>query len=99
MPEKGRRATYETILQGTHCTDTEPEITVRTKLADIAQRAGKNKDAKFCSLAHLMNKNTLKESFKRISNTASPGIDKVTKEEYEKNLDDNLADLVSRLKE
>jgi len=41
-------------------------ITVRTKLAGIAQVARKNKDAKFCPLAYLMNKNTLKESFKKI---------------------------------
>jgi hypothetical protein len=35
-------------------------ITVRTKLVSIAQVARRNKEAKFCSLAYLMNKNTLK---------------------------------------
>jgi group II intron reverse transcriptase/maturase len=74
------------------------EITVRTKLASIAQRARENKDAKFCAIAHLMNQNTLKESFKRISSSASPGIDKVTKDGYEKDLDRNIADLHERLK-
>ncbi len=33
--------------------------TVRTKLASIAQRAERDRNAKFCSLAHLMNKGTL----------------------------------------
>ena len=34
-------------------------VTVRTKLVSIAQVARENKDAKFCSLAYLMNRNTL----------------------------------------
>jgi RNA-directed DNA polymerase len=87
-----KQLTRETLLR--HRT----EITVRTKLASIAQRARKDKDAKFCALAHLMNKNTLKEAFRRISNTASPGVDKVTKEEYKKDLDKNITNLQERLK-
>jgi RNA-directed DNA polymerase len=74
-------------------------ITVRTKLESIAQRARLNKDVKFNSLAHLMNKSTLKESFKRISNSASPGVDKVTKEEYSEKLECNITNLLNRLKQ
>jgi hypothetical protein len=55
-------------------------ITVRTKLVSVAQVARRDKEAKFCSLAYLMNKNTLTESFKRLNSSASPGIDKETKE-------------------
>jgi len=61
-------------------------ITVRTKLA------------KFCSLAYLVNSNTLKESFKRLNNTASPGVDKETKENYKVHLDENVGNLLIKLK-
>lgn len=73
-------------------------ITVRTKLASIAQVARKDKDAKFCSLAYLMKLNTLKESFKRLNNTASPCIDKETKESYKVHLDENVSNLLMKLK-
>ncbi|MFL0195754.1 group II intron reverse transcriptase/maturase [Clostridium sp. WILCCON 0269] len=73
-------------------------ITVRTKLASIAQVARRDKDAKFCSLAYLMSSNTLKESLKRLNNTASPGIDKETKESYKVHLDENVSNLLIKLK-
>lgn len=41
-----------------------------------------------------MNKNTLKESFKRLNSTVSPGIDKETKESYETNFNKNLSGLL-----
>lgn len=71
---------------------------VQTKLASIAQRACRDREAKFTSLAHLMNKATLEEAFMRLSGTAAPGIDKETKERYGQNLDENLEDLIKRLK-
>lgn len=50
------------------------------------------------SLIHLVNKETLKEQHrKQISGKAS-GIDKVTKEEYEVNLDANLDNLIVHMK-
>lgn len=72
--------------------------TVRTKLASIAQRAKRDKKAKFCSLAHLMSKGTFREAFRRLSNTAAPGIDGETKKTYQENLEENLNDLLQRLK-
>ena len=72
--------------------------TVRTKLANIAQRAKRDKKVKFCSLAHLMNKGTLHEAFRRLSNTAAPGIDGETKKTYQENLEGNLNNLLQRLK-
>ncbi|MHB8126973.1 MAG: reverse transcriptase domain-containing protein [Desulfitobacteriaceae bacterium] len=73
--------------------------TVRTKLASIAQRAERDKNAKFCSLAHLMNKGTLHEAFRRLSGKAAPGIDGETKKTYQVNLEGNLSNLLKRLKE
>jgi RNA-directed DNA polymerase len=73
-------------------------ITVRTKLASIAQVASRNKKAKFNSLAYLMNKNTLKESFRRLNKSASPGIDNIDKEDYGQKLEENIDNLIKRLK-
>ncbi|MHB8126977.1 MAG: hypothetical protein ACYDEJ_15335 [Desulfitobacteriaceae bacterium] len=72
--------------------------TVRTKLASIVQIAREDGKAKFCSLAHLLNKGTLREAFSRLSNTAAPRIDGQTKETYQENLEENLSNLLDRLK-
>jgi RNA-directed DNA polymerase len=73
--------------------------TVRTKLASIVQIAREDGKAKFCSLAHLLSKGTLREAFSRLSNTAAPGIDGQTKETYQGNLEENLSNLLERLKQ
>lgn len=82
--------------------DTSPRlrtgITVRTKLASIAEIAEKDKNAKFNSLAYLINKNTLKEAFNKLNSNASSGVDNITKAEYENNLEKNICNLVKRLK-
>jgi len=47
---------------------------------------------------HLVNKTTLKEVHKKQEKNKASGIDKVTKEEYGKNLDDNIENLLARMK-
>lgn len=56
------------------------------------------KGYKLTSLIHLVNKETLKEQHKKQRNGKSSGIDKITKEEYEKHLVENLEDLINRMK-
>lgn len=46
-----------------------------------------------------MNKGTLSEAFRRLSGTAAPGIDGETKKTYQVNLEENLSNLLRRLKE
>ena len=50
------------------------------------------------SLIHLVNKETLKEQHRKQICGKASGIDKVTKEEYEVNLDENLDNLIVRMK-
>ena len=50
------------------------------------------------SLIHLVNKETLKEQHKKQICGKASGIDKITKEEYEANLEANLDCLISRMK-
>ena len=73
------------------------EESVTTKLQRIAEKASKDKRCQFSSLFHLMNKALLLECFAQLKGKAASGIDNVTKEQYARNLDANLEDLVRRL--
>ena len=70
---------------------------VETKLQRIADKARKDSGCVFTSLFHLMNIEMMRECFKRLRKDAAAGIDKVTKAEYEENLEENLAVLVDKL--
>jgi len=68
-----------------------------TKLLKVMERA-KDPKARFNSLAHLLDEEALERSFHRIRKKAAAGVDGVTKEMYEQNLDENIQNLLSRLK-
>lgn len=70
---------------------------METKLQRIAEKARKDSGCRFTSLFHLMNIEMLRECFRRLRKDAAAGIDKVTKAEYEENLEENLAVLVEKL--
>jgi group II intron reverse transcriptase/maturase len=70
---------------------------METKLQRIAEKARKDSGCRFTSLFHLMNVEMLRECFRRLRKDAAAGIDKVTKAEYEENLEENLAVLVEKL--
>ncbi len=70
---------------------------VGTKLLRIAEKARQDRGCKFTSLFHLVNEDLLRECFERLRKDAASGIDKITKEEYGKDLAANLASLVGRL--
>lgn len=55
-------------------------------------------DRKVQNLASYINVNTLRAIHKTMDKKKAYGIDKVTKEEYEKNLEENLENLVRRMK-
>ena len=59
---------------------------METKLARISQMSAENPDMVFTSLYHPINR------------TKVVGVDGITKEEYEKNLENNLKNLQERLK-
>ncbi len=73
-------------------------IDMPTSLRGIANRARKDKKARFGGLYRLLNEENLRGCFYQLRRSAAPGVDKVTFEEYERDLDANLADLVGRLK-
>ena len=69
-----------------------------TKLVRIAEISAASKHPIFTSVYHLINEDMLKQCHKELDGNKAVGIDRVTKDEYGKNLDRNIKDLVQRLK-
>lgn len=71
---------------------------METQLERIAQVAKANPKEKFTSLIHLINKETLIQSHKEMSSKKASGVDEVTKEMYNERLEENIQDLLARMK-
>jgi RNA-directed DNA polymerase len=71
---------------------------VSTKLSTLTLRAREDPKCKFTSLAHLLTEDFLKGCFRELKRDKAPGIDGVTAREYEEHRDENISDLVARLK-
>jgi hypothetical protein len=67
---------------------------METKLARIAEVARTKPKERFTSLAHLLNEDMLRQCHQELKSRKAPGVDGVTKAEYEKNLEENLKLLV-----
>ncbi len=61
-------------------------------------RAKREPEGRFHSLAHLIDIAALKRAYHRQRGNAAVGVDRITKEQYGQNLDANLQDLHARLK-
>jgi len=69
-----------------------------TKLMSLTLRAKQNLRYKFISLAHLLTEDFLKCCFWELKRDKASGVDGVSVEEYEVNLEEKIEDLVTRLK-
>ena len=69
-----------------------------TGLLRVAERAKREPDARFNSLAHLVDEAALERAFNRIRKDAAVGVDGITKEEYGQQLEENLRGLHERLR-
>jgi group II intron reverse transcriptase/maturase len=67
-------------------------------LLKVAERAKRNPDARFNSLAHLLDEVALGRAYDRIRKDAAVGVDGITKEQYGQQLEENLQSLHERLK-
>jgi len=90
---------------GIHTQPAQDPSTVRTtgqswstSLRAIANKAVQNRTHRFGGLYRLLNPANLRECFFQLRKEAAPGVDGVSYEAYEQNLDDNLRLLVERLK-
>lgn len=72
--------------------------TMSPGLAKVVERAKREPDGEFHSLAHLIDVPALMQSYQRMRKEAAVGVDGVTKEAYGQNLGTRLSDLHARLK-
>ncbi len=68
------------------------------KLSLISEHAKRAPVFRFTSLAHLLDKEFLKDCYNSLNRNKAVGVDNVSWEDYGRNLDENLDSLVSRLK-
>jgi len=68
------------------------------KLALLSERARKDPKCQFISLAHWLDEGFLARCYYRLEKDRASGIDGVTWKEYGEHLEENLRDLVARLK-
>jgi len=78
--------------------DTEMEFDTLPKLALIAERARREPQCQFTSLAHLLDERFLARCYHRLDRDRASGVDGVTWKEYGEHLEENLRDLVARMK-
>lgn len=71
---------------------------METKLAKISEIAKDKPKERFTSLYHLLNREMLFQCHYELEADKASGVDEVTKEEYERNIVENIINLVERLK-
>lgn len=71
---------------------------METKLERISQLARENPEMVFTSVGHLINEEMLRECHEAMDGKKAVGIDGISKDEYGKKLEENLRNLVGRLK-
>lgn len=74
------------------------EIQRKTKLDRISERAINQKETVFNNLAHAIDLNMLRDSYQELDGRKAVGIDGIKKEDYGINLEDNLQDLLVRIR-
>ena len=68
-------------------------------LSKVAERARKYPDARFMSIAHLLDEEALKRAYGRIRKDAARGVDGISKDKYGQHLEERIRELHGRLKE
>ena len=71
---------------------------VLTSLQEIANKAKSQPDYRFRNLYGLLNEEGLQDAWRLLRKDAASGVDRVSAEEYEQHLEDNIHQLVERLK-
>lgn len=77
---------------------TEPQITTETKLKRIAWLSSQSRDKVFGQLIHHINDELLRSCYQELDGKKAVGIDGIDKASYGVNLEQNLKELVLRMK-
>ena len=97
-PEAGEGVDKTTQLAQATSSVRTTEASWQTFLRAITEKAFTTKHHRFGDLYRWLNKDVLRLCFYRLRKDAASGVDGVTFQEYEKELENNLTDLESRLK-
>jgi RNA-directed DNA polymerase len=97
-PEAGEGANRSTQSAQATRTVRTTEQDWQTFLRAIAEKASTDKHHRFGDLYRWLNRDVLRLCFFRLRKDAASGVDGVTYQDYEKNLEANLADLEGRLR-
>jgi RNA-directed DNA polymerase len=97
-PEAGEGANRSTQSAQATRTVRTTEEGWQTFLRAIAEKASTDKHHRFGDLYRWLNRDVLRLCFFRLRKDAASGVDGVTYQEYEKNLEANLTDLEGRLR-
>src|SRR5512139_3899637 len=76
----------------------ERNASVLTSLQAIAKKARERPQYRFRDLFRLLNEDMLRDSWRYIHKEAAYGVDKVSAQDYEQNLEANIHQLVEELK-
>jgi hypothetical protein len=93
---EGRAQAKENIAQS-HMHPTQNGKRMSQGLDGVRKAAKERKQERFTALLHHLNVDLLRDSFYVLQRKASPGVDGVTRQEYETGLEDRLVDLHSRV--
>jgi RNA-directed DNA polymerase len=77
---------------------TKPYEAADTELAKIAWLSAQNHQQMFYSLMHHINEKSLHCCFEKLDGRKALGVDKISKDSYEENLDGNIKELIERMK-
>jgi len=97
MPREGREQ-HDIDLREKHILYTEREKNMQTQLERIAQVAKSKPEERFTSLIHLINKEMILLCHKEMNGKKASGVDEITKAMYAENLEENVENLILRMK-
>jgi len=95
-PAEGRAQTKENDAQP-HMRPTQSGARVSQGLGGVRQAARARKQERFTALLHHLTINLLRESYFALQRSAAPGVDGVSWQQYEQNLEARLAELHGRV--
>jgi RNA-directed DNA polymerase len=94
---EGRRPARRNTRQPNLDRTPKPEHRRSRGLLGVREAAGKSRELKFTTLLHQVNEELLIASFHQLKKHAAVGIDGVSWQEYERDLEDHIADLHGRI--
>ncbi len=95
-PMEGRPSTKGNTLQAA-TPRTRSRTSVSIALQRVREVARRERSARFTALLHHVTVDLLRESFHALKRSAAPGVDQVTWEQYERDLENRLVDLHQRI--